>query len=113
MLFSLEPASGCGLREDFLISPLPARKQLWEARDENLWLLEKSQDVGGPSVFGIMLNGQMAKLNGYSNLLSSDPVFIEAQLSAESCANWREWCSGIDGLGSLIMLATSLPVPAQ
>jgi hypothetical protein len=27
---------------------------------------------------------------------------------AESAENWEEWCSGMDGLGGLVMLAASL-----
>jgi UDP-N-acetylmuramyl pentapeptide phosphotransferase/UDP-N-acetylglucosamine-1-phosphate transferase len=31
----------------------------------------------------------------------------------ESSANWQEWCAGMDGLASLIMLAVSLSMACQ
>ncbi|CAO2658162.1 Nn.00g074220.m01.CDS01 [Neocucurbitaria sp. VM-36] len=109
MIFSLEPAAGCELHDGFLLAPLPARKQLWEARDEGSWFLEQSRDVGLPSVFGVMSNGQMVKINEHQALLDSDMISLQTERSVESNSNWEEWCSGMDGLGGLVMLAASLP----
>lgn len=110
MIFSLEPAAGCELHDDFLLAPLPARKQLWEARDEASWFLEQSRDAGLPSVFGVLGNGKMVKMNQHQALLSGDVTSLQTERSIESNANWEEWCSGMDGLGGLVMLAASLPV---
>ncbi|KAF1851288.1 uncharacterized protein K460DRAFT_273591 [Cucurbitaria berberidis CBS 394.84] len=109
MLFSLEPIRGCVMQDGFLLAPLPARKQLWEARDEYSWMLENRRDVGVPSVFGIMLDGQMVKLNEPQALLSGQGISVQSERSKESSVNWQEWCSGMDGLGALVMLAASLP----
>lgn len=109
MIFSLDPAAGCVGNDGIILAPLPARKQLWEARDECTWMLEKSQDVGMPSVFGVLSNGQMVKIHEQQALLGSHTVPVLPDGLAESNANWQEWCSGMDGLGALIMLAASLP----
>lgn len=109
MLFSLEPAVICVLHDGFLLAPLPARKQLWEASDEYMWLQERNKDITGPKLFGIMENGDMIKLNEQQSLLSAEMATAVPEVSTESTANWQEWCAGMDGLGALIMLAASLP----
>tara|TARA_R110002003_G_scaffold1035_6_gene22102 strand:+ start:7775 stop:8122 length:348 start_codon:yes stop_codon:yes gene_type:complete len=114
MLFSTEPAGGCSLLNGFLLAPLPAHKRLWEARSESQWILEKSRDQRGDSVFGIKMGGTMVKLNkhqapntSYDLMMAQSEEPVESE--SESSANWLEWCSGIDGLGALVMLAASLP----
>ena len=72
-------------------------------------MLEKSQDVGVPSVFGVMVNGDMVKIYEHQALPSADTISMQPDRSMESSANWQEWCSGMDELGALVMLAASLP----
>ncbi|KAF2025743.1 hypothetical protein EK21DRAFT_116527 [Setomelanomma holmii] len=113
MLVSTEPAGGCTLFDDFLLAPLPARKQLWEARSETQWMLEKHRNPSSDGVFGIKMDGTMVRLNGYSKSQSDhEPLAMHSQASSDTAnsVNWQEWCSGMDGLGSLVMLAASLPV---
>jgi hypothetical protein len=97
--------------QGLLIAPLPAHKQLWEARDETQWIMGRSRDVRGDSVFGIKPGGQMAKLNKYPPGLNVNDFTPLANLTeGESNTNWQEWCLGMDGLGALVMLAASLPI---
>jgi hypothetical protein len=104
LLFSTEPAGACVLVDGFILAPLPGRKQLWEARDENEWLAARSWDE---SVFGIKPGGKMAKLDAFVAIGDGD---LGGEVDeAESSRNWVEWCAGMDGLGALVMLAGSLP----
>jgi hypothetical protein len=114
MLLSTEPAGGCYLLDDFLLAPLPAHKRLWKSsNNETQWMLGKSRDFEAASVFGIKTSGQMVKLGGRvavmesSEILSAHPKELDER---ESSANWQDWCSGMDELGALIMLAASLPM---
>jgi hypothetical protein len=110
MLFSLEPAVICVLHDEFILAPLPARKQLWETQDETMWIIERSRDVMGSKLFGVLRNGDMIKVTDHQSVLGGD--FAAAGIldtPGESAANWQEWCAGMDGLGALIMLAASLP----
>lgn len=109
MLFSLEPAVICVLLDGFILAPLPARKQLWEAQNEQTWLLERSKDITAPKLFGVKENGDMVRLNEQQSVFSSEMASVAPELPTESTANWQEWCAGMDGLGALIMLAASLP----
>jgi hypothetical protein len=111
LLFSTEPAGACVLIEGFVVAPIPAHKQLWEARDEAHWRIGRSRDVRGDSVFGIKPGGQMAKLNKYPPGLNvNNSTLLRNLTERESDANWQEWCLGMDGLGALVMLAASLPI---
>jgi hypothetical protein len=110
MLFSTEPAGSCVLPDGFLLAPLPARKQLWEAPNETQWMAQKSNDVRGDAVFGVKVGGQMVKLETYGTILPDGNVRGPEEVSeSESNSNWQEWCAGMDGLGALLMLAASLP----
>jgi hypothetical protein len=113
MLYSTEPAGGCFLLDGFLLAPLPARKQLWEACDEEQSVRGKSRSAGDDSMFGVKIGGQMVKLNGHSTTMEHAGILsekLERLEETESSANWQEWCSGMDGLGALVMLAASLPM---
>ncbi|KAH8728127.1 hypothetical protein GQ44DRAFT_702664 [Phaeosphaeriaceae sp. PMI808] len=112
MLFFIDPIAGCVRDNCYLFSPLPARKQLWEARDESEWMLEMNREIGGPEGYGLKVNGQMVKLKGYTALMEGNEIPTaqpQEPSEGESSANWQEWCSGMDGLGGLVMLAASLP----
>ncbi|KNG85755.1 hypothetical protein ANOM_005732 [Aspergillus nomiae NRRL 13137] len=94
MLVYFEPAAMCGLQTDLIIAPLPAKKQLWEAGNELVWKAESEKEPGIQTPFGLAANGDLVKLG--------------KPFATRGSANWEEWCSGMDGLGGLIMLAASL-----
>ncbi|RAQ51718.1 hypothetical protein AFGD_006027 [Aspergillus flavus] len=107
MLVYFEPAAMCGLRTDLVIAPLPARKQLWEAGDELLWKAESQRESGFQTVYGLAASGDLVQL-GKDQLHSTNEVLLHKTVTARGSANWEEWCSGMDGLGGLVMLAASL-----
>lgn len=99
----------CDLASDHLLAPLPSRKQLWEAPDEFTWSLESSKDIMGPSVFGLTAQGVLIKWSGHSLHETRITTSSSENFGGETdAANWEEWCSGMDGLGALVMLAASL-----
>ncbi|KAF2095273.1 hypothetical protein NA57DRAFT_79762 [Rhizodiscina lignyota] len=116
MLVYFEPAALCDLHSTGLIlAPLPAKKQLWEACDEFVWKVESERESGLQTAFGLATNGELVKLEEGQNhqlycsdvmLLSLDPMTPLRR----STANWEDWCSGMDALGGLVMLAASLIV---
>lgn len=111
MLFSTEPAGACFMTDGFILAPLPAQKQLWEARNEYEWMMAKKQDTRGDNVFGIKVGGRMAKVIPCPMLDEGQGVSLaHVPDDVQSSANWQEWCSGMDGLGALVMLAASLPI---
>ncbi|KFZ09835.1 hypothetical protein V502_08445 [Pseudogymnoascus sp. VKM F-4520 (FW-2644)] len=91
-----------------LPTPLPAKKQLWEATDEFTWKMESEREPWAQTNFGLATNGELVKLD-QGQLHCSDEV-LPYELSgapSRSTANWEEWCSGMDGLGGLVMLTAS------
>jgi hypothetical protein len=109
----MEPGNGCTTEYGLVISPLPARKQLWEARDETIWTVESCRDVKGQGVFGLMTDGMMVKLNGCQSVTDIEAFLAQPASWTESGSNWQEWCSSMDGLGTLIMLVAALPTSGQ
>jgi hypothetical protein len=113
MLFSYEGMSTCVLLHGFLIAPLPAKKQLWEARDENDWSMEKCVAIDTDSVYGIKVGGRMAKLSRFMDVQETQMELLmvcpKEPTESESNEHWKEWCAEMDDLGGLIMLAASLP----
>jgi hypothetical protein len=107
MLVYFEPAALCDLQKDLAIAPLPAKKQLWEASSEFLWRTEKEVE-SIPITFGLAVNGELVQ---FEKTCSGDAVLLHKSLgyksSSRSKTNWEEWCSGMDGLGGLVMLAAS------
>jgi hypothetical protein len=111
MLFTNDGSDGCTLFDSYAIAPLPAKKALWDARDEQDWLMEKS-NWNDKIAFGLKLSGRMAKLRTFRAVQESRMEVMLAQPTEptedESEENWKEWCSGTDDLGALIMLAATL-----
>lgn len=112
MLVYFEPAAMCELEGDLLIAPLPARKQLWEAGDKLVWKTESEREPGINIAFGLTTTGDLIRVGQGLNCSISEATMLHkpkhiSTLSGRS-ANWGEWCSGMDGLGGLIMLAASL-----
>jgi len=110
MLVYFEPASLCNLQPDLVIAPLPARRQLWEASDYLTWKEEADREF--QTVLGLATNGELVRLDegeaspGSPLLLLHDSIYNRT--SSRRTASWEEWCSGMDGMGGLVMLAASL-----
>ncbi|KAL9091287.1 MAG: hypothetical protein Q9165_004921 [Trypethelium subeluteriae] len=112
MLVYFEPAAMCNLRPDLIIAPLPARKQLWEASDEYVWKAESEREAGASIAFGLAATGGLVEVDE-GQIHCSDAVLHKSwdeRVPSGNTADWAEWCSGMDGFGSLIMLAASLTV---
>jgi hypothetical protein len=111
MLFTNDGSDGCPLFDNYAMAPLPAKKTLWDARDEHDWHMEKSKG-NDDVVFGLKVSGRMAKLGTFGSVQESRMEVVLAQprepTEDESEENWKEWCSGMDNLGALIMLAATL-----
>lgn len=110
MLVYFEPAEMCSLPADLVLAPLPAKRHLWEAGDETAWKAQVQNNSSVQNAFGLSTTGELVKLDG-DQLYYSDTLLYksrEAGIRSTSSAKWEEWCSGIDGLGGLIMLAASL-----
>jgi hypothetical protein len=112
MLFTTDGVEACLLYGGFLIAPLPTRKQLWEARDAHHWQLERQKGIEDSSVFGIKIGGQMAKFSDFIDAEVTQKNIVLAQpqepTERESDEHWTQWCSCMDQLGALVMLAASL-----
>ncbi|VUC31707.1 unnamed protein product [Clonostachys rosea] len=113
MLIYFEPAAMCVLPHEFILAPLPAKKQLWEASDEFAWKVESQREPGAQVSFGLASDGEVVQL-GDDRLSCSDAWLShhpsDARPASRNTARWEEWCSGIDGFGGLVMLAASLIV---
>lgn len=113
MLVYFEPAAMCDLPTEIMLAPLPAKKKLWEAGDRFMWKAESEREHGVQTAFGLAANGELINLDE-GQLHSSDAVLshksFDTRTLPRNTANWEEWCSGIDGLGGLVMLAASLIV---
>lgn len=111
MLVYFEPAAICGKPTDLLLAPLPSKKQLWEANDEFVWKAESEREPGTRVTFGLATSGELVRLDEvqpYCNFDVLQQERLDVRASPRSPANWEEWCSGMDGLGGLVMLAASL-----
>ncbi|KAK7977172.1 hypothetical protein PG988_004662 [Apiospora saccharicola] len=105
MVVVFEPAAMCDLHLDGLIlSPLPARRQLWEADTAAKWMSEIERDLGSQTDYGMTVSGDLVKV-------SESPVngsMGEAGAWPRQKADWEEWLAGMDSFGGLVMLAASL-----
>ena len=111
MLIYFEPAAMCDLQRDLAIGPLPGRKQLWEAIDAPTWQAATAQTQNMQTAFALARNGELVQLEGGQRVCRNGVMsykHLSNQDASANAANWQEWCSGMDGLGGLIMLAASL-----
>ncbi|KAJ5574343.1 uncharacterized protein N7459_008770 [Penicillium hispanicum] len=109
MIVFFEPARMCTLPADLILAPLPAKKQLWEAGNASEWKTRSERVSGAHSIFGLAANGELVGL-GEDQVYCSHAVLLDESAPTRSTASWEEWCSGMDGLGGLVMLAASLIV---
>lgn len=114
MLVYFEPAAMCDVHEsNLLLAPLPAKKRLWEAYDVLHWKTESEREPGVlQTAFGLAANGDLVKVED-CRLYCGDVAVMRSKSSDERLpvivnADWEEWCSGMDGLGGLVLLAASL-----
>lgn len=112
LLIYFEPAALCNLQTDLILAPLPAKKQLWEARDQFMWKAEIERNPRAEAEFGLAANGELVELYGgqrhCGEVLLYRSLEFDASISPRSAGNWEEWCSGMDGFGGLVMLTASL-----
>jgi hypothetical protein len=111
MLVYFEPAALCDMHTGLILAPLPAKKQLWEANDDFEWRLENEREFGVQHDFGLAVNGDLVELDESQLFCNRSPLRHKpsgAGTAPRSSENWEEWCSGMDGLGGLIMLAAAL-----
>ena len=81
-----------------------------------MWKAESERAPGAEATFALAANGELVTVDGSQlcHLHDSDPILVQrppdprTQLKNTNIASWEEWCSGMDGLGGLIMLAASL-----
>lgn len=106
MLVYFEPASMCEADGDVILAPLPAQKLLWEASDEHSWKLKGETEADAQREFGLAKNGLLVRMD--EGAASERLGGWDAGAISSSTAKWNEWCSGMDGIGGLVMLAASL-----
>ncbi|PYH43074.1 uncharacterized protein BP01DRAFT_301762 [Aspergillus saccharolyticus JOP 1030-1] len=107
MLVYFDPAAICDHQTDIPISSLPARKQLWEAGDEIAWRVEKARESVGNTTFGMAVDGELVRIS-QNDISCYGGVIVQNTSSNRQIANWEDWCSGMDDMGGLVMLAASL-----
>jgi hypothetical protein len=94
-------------------STTAGKKTAMEAPDEFVWKAENKKDLGAQTDFGLAANGEPAKIDE-GQLYCSNGVLLYKPLDARtpsgSNGNWKEWYSGMDGFGGLVMLAAFLIV---
>jgi hypothetical protein len=86
----------CPHLPNFALSPLPANKLLWRAKDAEEWELEWANVVKETSIHGILKNGDLVKLKDSFQ----EPNFRKV--------DWDNWYSGADELGILAVLSANL-----
>lgn len=111
MIVYFEPAMMCDMHLGLLLAPLPAKKQLWEANSEFAWKADVSRELDQRVSFGLAADGELVKLdkNGaycYPKVLAHE--YRCAHVGSKTLASWEDWCSKMDNLGGLVMLAASL-----
>lgn len=105
---------------EFVIAPLPAKRQLWDAKNAEEWKLQNQEEECKQVSYALAMDGKIIKLNQdrlscCDAWLSSTPMDDETasqdheRRTISSATWWTEWCSGMDSMGALILLAASMP----
>ena len=113
------PAAMCDMPSEFMIAPLPAKRQLWEATDAQEWLLQSQKEPREQVSYAVAADGEIVKLD--QRRLSCHDAWLpyapsdqetasenQKSRSSHSAGWWAEWCTGMDSMGGLIMLAASI-----
>jgi hypothetical protein len=94
---NLETAAPCRPISDFLDAPLPAVKTLWNAPDAVIWKKEYEHYLKQLGSGNVSTNGKLILLHAGAGTNDRE-------------AGWDDWFAGIDGLGVLVAIATSMLV---
>jgi hypothetical protein len=109
----------CDMPSEFMIAPLPAKRQLWEATDAQEWLLQNQKEPREQVSYAVAADGEIVKLDqrrlscrdAWLPYAPSDQETVsqnQKSRSSPSAGWWAEWCTGMDSMGGLIMLAASI-----
>jgi len=107
MLIDFRPSSACELQGGLLIAPLPTSSGKW-ALDETTWMAQNQIDSKQDTVFGVAADGGLVELNETHMPCIGPAPPTESAPTSSKHARWDEWCAGMDGLGTVVMLAASL-----
>ena len=92
---NLETAMPCRPIPGFLDAPLPAAKPLWHAPNAVTWKKEYEQHLEEVRGGNVLTNGKL--------------VLMHAEATDNNReAGWDDWFAGIDGVGILLVIATSM-----
>jgi hypothetical protein len=94
MVISLDRALEPECFEMFSATPLPAKKVLWEARDENQWQREYEECRREPIIYRLIDSGEILGVHKTMYGIQSQNVGFE------------QWYAGQDGGGILVYLAS-------
>lgn len=94
-----DPADLCVHNATVLLTPLPAKKSLWQASHEASWKADIGSATGDPVVFALAANGDLVRCD------SSQSRVVDGRAAT---SDWPEWCAEMDEMGVLVMLAASL-----
>ncbi|KAI8942366.1 hypothetical protein NX059_000441 [Plenodomus lindquistii] len=118
-LIFFEPAAMCDMPAEFVIAPLPGKRQLWEAKNVEEWKLQSQNEVHEQVSYALAADGKIVKLNQgrlscrdawlpYTPFNEETASQDHERMTSSSATLWAEWCSGMDSMGGLIMLAASM-----
>jgi hypothetical protein len=109
LLVHFDPTAICDLPSTLVLAPLPARKDLWEAKDEYVWKVENEREASGH--FALAASGDLLRLEeGQLFCQGTTLTLKEHNIASPSLlpSSWEEWCAGMDAFGGLIMVAATL-----
>jgi hypothetical protein len=96
LAFSIDQALSGECFEYFLLNPLPAKKVLWEAKNEKQWRYEYDESRGQPAFHRLSNKGDIISIH-------QGPYGMETRN-----VGWQEWYATQDGSGILIYLASQI-----
>lgn len=74
-----------------------------------MWTMEMEREPWARTDFGLSASGELVKLDDGQQYCGDAVLPYDVQgAPLRTTANWEEWCSGMDGLGGLVMLTASL-----
>jgi hypothetical protein len=95
IFMNLETAKPCRPIPGFLDAPLPAAKTLWNAPTAVTWKKEFDFSVELLGNRSVLTNGKLVLMQAGADENKSE-------------TGWDDWLAGIDGLGLLVIIATSM-----
>ncbi|USP77956.1 transcription factor, DNA binding domain cpaE [Curvularia clavata] len=118
-LVFFSPAAMCDMPAEFVIAPLPAKRQLWEAKNAEDWKMQSQKEVREQVSYALAVDGKVVKLNQrrlscrdawlpYTSFNEDTASQDHEKMTNSTATWWAEWCSGMDSMGALIMLAASM-----